>query len=751
MTVNTAGLKQLTLMDGVVYPSLDQQRQQKVSLTPRVTDSSTLFLHQPPSLSNQVLLSELHLQDNSISSLQSLSAAWMPLLQQLSVAQNRITQLPSMSGCVSLANLDLRFNCLSEPLNVCESLEGCHFLREVQLTGNPLQQERGWRSALQKALPGLRSIQQTDSSLAPPAVPQLGSASGSFLMFCQAQLQQTQYSQQQLSRELSNASSSLDAVKSSCRHFTEALQLAEDQRYAHEYGDTTVTACATIPEETLDMDSTNTENHREMESTGNVSSVLPNRDNTRCSNWTFEDKYAAEIQHNTFNTVATHPNTGPTVREANSESVHPSTTSSNLKMPPVSNHEDLNLQSSTAAVRIHQLCAYRQKSGNVSRPSTAEEGGGRGGDGRDGGEPESGPAFLSRSVVARHYAASVIQGFWRGYSLRRRLASALAAVTRPDAAEDDTFEEVDVDEFDFDEAALEKQWTLSLPEDSPPRCCLMSDQPLSLKPPVHFPEASEYILSPPPVWRPKQAWVPPEQAVEQRVSPESSNRSKSPASASVLSRLSERSEKIIEEWGFTHSHTALQMLKRARKMKSTKQQQTKRRDPFDRHSVKKYSYQLGPVEARNRPTQHNRNEIKVVQAELELQQAEKVERVKQQRAQQWLQTQAARSDRGSESVHFLPEISSDILNGGRVQLVADLGSTELHASGSCANNSLAAQPCNKNDYPRRNSLGHSREEVPSPPRVTSAPSKKERMSFRDNPVVKSGGWGGGKKRDKFYK
>ncbi|KAF3855236.1 hypothetical protein F7725_023291 [Dissostichus mawsoni] len=185
--------------------------------------------------------------------------------------------------------------------------------------------------------------------------------------------------------------------------------------------------------------------------------------------------------------------------------------------------------------------------------------------------------------------------------------------------------------------------------------------------------------------------------------------------------------------------------------------------------------------------QHSHQEF--VQAELELQQAEKVERVKQQRAQQWLQTQAARSDRGSESVHFLPEISSDILNGGRVQLVggyfhacegmqylhsavlqwvpspgacllslvlkeagggfvslhkipvslwrslhgpvndcdaregfevgADLGSTERHASGSCANNSLAAQPCNKNDYPRRNSLGHASESFfyPKSPRL----------------------------------
>lgn len=38
--------------------------------------------------------------------------------------------------------------CFSPELqNVCESLEGCHSLREVHLTGNPLQQESGWRYA----------------------------------------------------------------------------------------------------------------------------------------------------------------------------------------------------------------------------------------------------------------------------------------------------------------------------------------------------------------------------------------------------------------------------------------------------------------------------------------------------------------------------------------------------------------------------------------------------------------------------
>ncbi|XP_044048375.1 leucine-rich repeat and IQ domain-containing protein 1 isoform X2 [Siniperca chuatsi] len=708
-------------------------------------------LTEPPSLNNQVLLRELHLDDNSISSLTALNACWLPLMQHLSVAQNRITQLPSMSDSVSLAYLDLRFNCMSELQNVCESLEGCQFLREVHLIGNPFQQESGWRSTLQKAVPGLRVIddQQTDSFLSPPAVQQVSLAVGSFLMFCQAQLQQTHDLQQQHSRELS-ASSSLDAVKTSCRHFTEALQLAKDQRFAHEYSETTVTdkhraVGQTTPEETLDMDSTNVEKrteHPEMESTGKVPPDI------RCNYWTFEKKSVAESRHDT---VTTGPKTGPAVSKVYSGSVHSlatkgKTISSNLEMEPISNHQDLDLQN-TAAVVIQQLWRKcRQKCGNISSPFTAEKGGGRGG---DGGKPESGPSYINGS---QDYAATVIQAFWRGFTLRRRLASALAAVTCLDTGEDDTFEEVDMDEFVFDEAALEKHWTLPLSEYLPPRSYPESEQPLSLKPPGPFPEPSQYILPPPLEWRSKQAWVAGEQV--DSASPLSSLRSKSPASTSVVSGLSERSEKILEEWGFTHSHTALQMLKRAQKMKSKKQQQKKHRDPSVRLALfRNCSYQLGPVEVQNRQGQQNRNYIKVREAELGLQQAEKTEREKQERAQQWLHTQAAHSDRDSESMHFLPEISSDILNGGRVQLVADPGYTERlhHASGLRANNSLAIQPCKEDNYPRRNSLGHATKEVPSPKRVTSAPSKKERISFRDNPVQLSGGWGGGKKRDRVYK
>ena len=50
------------------------------------------FPLQPPHLTNCVLLRELRLDDNSISSLDSLSTAWLPLLQLLSVSQNRFVQ-----------------------------------------------------------------------------------------------------------------------------------------------------------------------------------------------------------------------------------------------------------------------------------------------------------------------------------------------------------------------------------------------------------------------------------------------------------------------------------------------------------------------------------------------------------------------------------------------------------------------------------------------------------------------------------
>ncbi|KAI4901647.1 hypothetical protein NFI96_012823 [Prochilodus magdalenae] len=130
--------------------------------------------------------------------------------------------------------------------------------------------------------------------------------------------------------------------------------------------------------------------------------------------------------------------------------------------------------------------------------------------------------------------------------------------------------------------------------------------------------------------------------------------------------------------------------------------------------------------------------------------------LQQHRTYQWLHTQAVKTKRSSAtcaSDHFLPEIDPDILNGGRVQLVT--GASYRESPDSAARLWSDAPdffpPHTQHARVRRHSVGHAKKEVLSPKRVTSAPSRKERVSFRDNPVQLSGGWGGGKKRAKVNK
>lgn len=125
---------------------------------------------------------------------------------------------------------------------------------------------------------------------------------------------------------LSGASSLLDAVKTSCRHFTEALQLAEDQRFAHEYGDTTLsskhrTTHETKPEETTDMDSTSATNLTETESPRNSEEVPPLgpvRSHSR--SWMLEEKSAAERLSDVPETVTLEPKKELTVCKSDSGS-----------------------------------------------------------------------------------------------------------------------------------------------------------------------------------------------------------------------------------------------------------------------------------------------------------------------------------------------------------------------------------------------------------------------------------------------
>ncbi|XP_027882394.1 leucine-rich repeat and IQ domain-containing protein 1 isoform X1 [Xiphophorus couchianus] len=670
-------------------------------------------LTEPPSLNNQVLLRELLLDDNSISSLHGLAGCWLPLLLRLSVAQNRITQLPSMTDFVSLKHLDLRFNCLSELQDVCGNLERCVFLQEVHLTGNPLQQETDWKFKLQKAVAGLKAAdgQQTHSSLS--------LATDSFLMLCQVQLQQTQDLQQRLSRELRNASSSLDAMKSCCHHFTQALQLAEDQRFAHEYGDITLSAVQARPEKPPDMDGRSLGKLTDSLKTESATIRPPDSRNQPGRS---EDTPDEKNPQDTFGSVTTgqRSTTESNVARGFVDFLpsYGERTSTSLDMEP----DDLDSKNAAATVLQRMQRTSGEKRGHAEASDI------RG----DADKPLFEISVNNMNATGENHAATVIQAFWKGCALRRRLASALAAFTCPEAGEDDTFEELDVEEFVVDESALEEHWTMTFSEDSS-----------SMRHPV-----TEQHLPPQVVFQPMQAWVTEEkeeEVEEEEDSVWSSTRSKTPVSTWIQSGLSERSEKILQEWGFTNSRTAFLMLKRAQKMKATKKQQKKHRNPFVSVAFSGCNYQINSAEARSRTSRCGRQTLGVGEAQLGLRWAEQPEQTRRQQAEQQLKTQVALRERRSERGQFLPEIKSSILSRGTVQAAAC--GAQPNATRLCSNSSLIAPLGIVN---RSNVTCAGKDALP-PRRVASPVVKKERISFRDNPVQLSGGWGGGRKRDRLPK
>ncbi|XP_053741976.1 leucine-rich repeat and IQ domain-containing protein 1 isoform X2 [Synchiropus splendidus] len=671
-------------------------------------DLTANSLTEPPSLHNHVLLTELRLDDNSISSLQSLCDCWLPMLQVLAVAQNRITHLPSMSDFLSLAYLDLRFNCLSEVKKACDSLTGCQLLREVHLEGNPLEQESSWRCKLNAAFSGLMATddRKTDASLYPTSEQWLASASGSFFWFCQALLRQTRELRHQHIQELGDSLPAQRAAEVISRHLTAAQQLAEDQRFAHEYGDLTFTAknkamVQRTSDKTLEKNTACT-GQLMMESGVDLPGGAPPEYLRKGNIPSNQSEDPSQVrQYDGLDLLST--------KEGK--------TSTPLKTAPKHQYKDVKNE---VAAMSQQMCGQYSQSDKCSEA-------------QNGGDGEKTDLIILHKV--QDHAAVVIQACWRGFSLRRRLASALAAVKGTDPGEEDTFELLDVNQFVFDETTLDHDWTLTLPEDLPMKCYHVSEQASAQKL-APLTEASQRVLPSPPMTGPKQAWGTEENAESSK----SLNRSKSPSSKSVTS-LSERSEKIVEEWGFTNSTTALLMLKRARRMKSERPQ--KKKDPsVNLGTFGKRTLQLGPVVARNMPVPQNKNCPRECQDKFDLQHAEK--EMKRERALEWLQTQ--------DNDHFLPELSLDILNGGKVQLTAEPGYTEqVHLSSGPSFRSPSKHWLHKQNITLQSTFSNQRRETPPLHRVVAAPLKKERLTFRDNPVQMSVGWGSGKKTHRLHK
>ncbi|XP_036373534.1 leucine-rich repeat and IQ domain-containing protein 1 [Megalops cyprinoides] len=724
-------------------------------------------LTEPPRLMNQVLMRELCLSDNIISSLESLSASWLPLLQQLSVAKNSITRLPPLTGCVSLQRLDISHNCLSELADIQRSLQGCTQLQEIQLFGNPFQQESNWRPLLLKSVPGLRRINgEWISSLAPPTD---GPPPGSFLAFCQAQLQQLEDMQARHAAELgppqtpadpriggvlcraggpcgghylgqqrSRAPCPLDVPAIAVQHCEELQQLAEEQRYAHEFGDVTLTHG-----EEPESPSSPQEQGPVEENTQDPGRVSRKRTSPPPARPGSQD---AGEEDRDLNGVRESADTADTPRKC-------------APAKPARRAQRLDLRSMAAVViqscwRGHR-CRRTALLQPAGRGAAGESGVGESGAGEGGGGESAGPDVTAdrpshseqqaagEARLERGRAATIIQAVWKGYILRKRLASALAAVRVTQADED--FEEVDMDEFLFDEAALERDWITLDSEGSPPKSLPFCEQPLWPKPPPQQPTQRNSPTALP--WQPIQAWPgdESERTVHSRCSisperPEDTHRTQSPA-ASGFGELSEKSARILKEWGIRDRTTAHLMLKRAQKMRPKKKKDRKLGDPavcLDLFRSSENKQMPIKVPKRNHPEKMHPSKAR--EEDAAAQQA-----VRSDWTQQWLQAQGGQTGRSSTAVESVSALSRCWQAGPGPR------DEPLEESPTKTSTAAVSPPRKEHNQTRADSGGQANKDALGPMQSTSGPVKKERISFRDNPVQLSIGWGGGKKRSKPIK
>ncbi|XP_029452941.1 leucine-rich repeat and IQ domain-containing protein 1 isoform X2 [Rhinatrema bivittatum] len=746
-------------------------------------------LSEPPNLENQVLLRELHLDDNSVSTLETMSSFWLPLLQVLSISQNSLTQLAPLFAFVSLEKVDLSNNRLSDLKNALTYFDGCQNLNELSLIGNPLLQEIDWRCSLCKILPTLKILngESLNSEERHPNERIQKTLAGHFLASCQAQIKELDLLLKRRNSELKTARSLVHASQIHCLYFAALMKLGNEHRYAHEYGDLSVNE-RDEPEaqrDDLKPASTDSLQHNNLFITGanenkqntserqitsgQMQSVLINSciDPTEKNQEYRKDKMGVKcnISHNreTENNTELMPLQKTRCIAANSASSgeqnyqFAESNSENFAAIVIQSHwrgyivrRDIHFYAKLheaatviqAAWRNH--CITRKKISPMGKAKNP---------------------YLD-NLESKEKAAVLIQAVWKGFLLRQKLASAFAEVEKDRFEEE--LEEVNLEDFTFDEAALEKDW---LPLDSarfPSKTSLLANQLQRPKDPEQVLTSDVHTRSLP--WHPRPAWQYNEIAETENVLPFEKSKPNSWSEKRTLSRLSdmkpisesllksEKEEQISEEWGFKDISTAQLMLKRAQKMKSKTTKKKKLLDPAVRLALFKTNENKHPPLKPSKKKEPERVEYFQAREEefarIDSAQERKLERSRE-LTYQWLHTQVGDYETSNSRVmkcRFLPELDPEVLNGGRVQLVTSLIGKEamdLDLVSMTSGGSLT-QGREKNET-HKQSAGSSNKDMPAAMKTNSRAWQKERISFRDHPVQLSGGWGSGKKRAKSFK
>nr|XP_048274669.1 leucine-rich repeat and IQ domain-containing protein 1 [Myodes glareolus] len=652
------------------------------------------YLREPPSLKDHVLLRELHLDDNSLLSVEVLSSCWLPLLQDLSIAQNSLTTIVPLFHFVSLENLDVSNNCLSDLTSVMCWFNACYSLRELCLTGNPVLQETSWRHSILKVLPALRILNgdvlnsQSDVHIEEHYQQDLGG----FLALCQNQLEEFNLLTEKYITQKGGVLT-LHAADKLCHYYKNLMKLSQECRQVHEHGDTNIIK---NPEAETDKI------HPALSNTNSTLQIMGFHSQT--------DKYKADSPDTAENLMDECSRPSPVnCEEPEGRGQEQNMTEKNehgrmhspsparvsfieMKMAnsPMSNHQSSeHSETSKAAVLIQtqwrSYIARRQINFSAKMHSTTTEVLQNPPINNQTTSNKERRKIIMNDQEQREKAALHIQAVWKGFILRRKLATALEAVRNEESGEE--YEEIDLEDFEYHEDASDKDWAVSDSASFPSQTLPLSNQLPWPKNSQTLKHAETSLAVP---TRPAQAWLCNEKenlfsSEHTQLSSRSESRTFSRTPESNTSRKSllksEKEEKISEEWGFKDISTAQQMLKRAQKMKSKKLR--KKLEPSVRLALFKKHKNEVRVTKTSKRSQLRRDGYFEGEEEATLSKPTTVDEKlakSNEYTYQWLHTQVGfpetTSSRTLKCNHFLPELDPDVLNGGRVQLVARLVSRE---------------------------------------------------------------------------